>query len=68
MTLGALLGGMTGGIFMDMLGRKMTLLLISIPGVLGWLLVVLTLNPSNFLFFSLHNLSLLFTITLHNFV
>jgi len=46
MTLGALLGGMTGGIFMDMLGRKMTLLLISIPGVLGWLLVVLTLNPS----------------------
>jgi len=46
MTLGALVGGMTGGIFMDMLGRRTTLILISVPAVLGWLLMVLTVNPT----------------------
>jgi len=43
-TLGSLFGGMTGGIFMDMLGRKTTLLVISVPYILGWLLMVLTVN------------------------
>lgn len=64
MTLGALVGGMTGGIFMDMLGRRTTLILISVPAVLGWLLMVLTVNPSNLFFFLRMNLWLLFAITL----
>ena len=49
-TLGSLFGGMTGGIFMDMLGRKTTLLVISVPYILGWLLMVLTVNTSNVFF------------------
>lgn len=45
-TLGALFGGMTGGIFMDLWGRKTTLILICAPYVLSWLLLVVSINPS----------------------
>ena len=60
-TLGSLFGGMTGGIFMDMLGRKTTLLVISVPYILGWLLMVLTVNTSNDFF---HIIQYLFFIIL----
>ena len=49
-TLGALFGGMTGGIFMDLWGRKTTLILICAPYVLSWLLLVVSINPSKFFF------------------
>jgi MFS family permease len=44
--LGALLGALTGGFLMDRFGRKMVLIFLSLPFVLGWLLIAVAVHPS----------------------
>ncbi|KAG8227204.1 hypothetical protein J437_LFUL003410 [Ladona fulva] len=45
MTLGAMLGPLCGGICVDRIGRKYTLLLMGgVPAVIGWILVLLARN------------------------
>ncbi|XP_046650285.1 solute carrier family 2, facilitated glucose transporter member 8-like [Daphnia pulicaria] len=44
--LGALLGALTGGFLMDTFGRKMVLIFLSLPFVLGWLLIAVAVHPS----------------------
>ena len=39
LTLGALVGGLPGGILMDTLGRKTVMILTSFPYTIGWVLV-----------------------------
>ncbi len=45
--LGALIGALMGGLLMDRFGRKLVLVAMSLPFVLGWLLIVLAVDPSN---------------------
>lgn len=44
--LGALLGALTGGFLMDTFGRKTVLIFLSLPFVLGWLLIAVAVHPS----------------------
>lgn len=39
LTLGALFGGLVSGPIMDILGRKMTMLIWALPSVIGWVLI-----------------------------
>ena len=45
--LGALLGALTGGFLMDRFGRKLVLIFLSLPFVIGWLLIAVAVHPSN---------------------
>lgn len=47
MTLGALVGSLGGGFLMDRFGRKITLMAISVPYLLAWLLIATAVNPGN---------------------
>ncbi|XP_033225701.1 facilitated trehalose transporter Tret1-like [Belonocnema kinseyi] len=42
--LGDLLGGLINPLFIDRIGRKYTLLLFSLPGLIGWILIILANN------------------------
>ncbi len=44
--LGAMVGALVGGLLMDRLGRKTTLILMAVPAALGWALICLTVDPS----------------------
>jgi MFS family permease len=43
---GALFGALIGGLLMDKFGRKTVLIFLSVPYVLGWLLLILAVDPS----------------------
>lgn len=58
--LGALLGALTGGFLMDRFGRKMVLIVVSLPSVIGWLLIVLAVDPSKY------SLELIFRKSIHD--
>jgi len=45
--VGGLVGSVFGGLLMDRFGRRATLMTMSIPYIIGWLLVTLAVNPSN---------------------
>lgn len=47
--LGALFGGLSGGAFVDLFGRKKTLIGISAPFIGGWVLIITAINPGEFL-------------------
>lgn len=49
--IGALIGAFAGGFLMDRFGRSFTLMLMSIPFLIGWLLIALAVDPC--MFFSL---------------
>ena len=40
LTLGALVGALSAGFLMDTLGRKTTMILISFPFTIGWVLII----------------------------
>lgn len=42
--LGALVGAVCGALLMDKYGRRLTLILMSIPYITGWLVVTLAVN------------------------
>lgn len=44
--LGALLGALSGGFLMDRFGRKLVLISLSLPFVVGWLLIIVAVDPS----------------------
>lgn len=44
--LGALLGALVAGFLMDKFGRKLVLIFMSFPSVIGWLLIIAAVNPS----------------------
>ena len=46
--LGALFGALMGGFLMDRFGRKLVLIVMSLPFVIGWLLIILAVDPSKF--------------------
>lgn len=45
--VGGLVGSVFGGLLMDRFGRRTTLMAMSIPYIIGWLLITLAVNPSN---------------------
>ena len=44
--LGAMVGALVGGLLMDRLGRKTTLILMAVPAAIGWALICLSVDPS----------------------
>lgn len=45
--LGALFGALSGGILMDKFGRRLILMIISVPYLVAWLLIAAAVNPGN---------------------
>lgn len=45
--IGALIGALIGGFLTDKFGRKVVLIIISLPSVLGWLFFIFTVHSSN---------------------
>ena len=47
--IGASIGAICGGFLMDRFGRVFTLMAISVPYLVGWLLIAFAVDPRNFL-------------------
>ena len=55
LNIGALFGALSGGLLMDRFGRRFVLMTMTSPYIIGWLMITLAIDPSEYICKKLKN-------------
>ena len=55
LNIGALFGALSGGLLMDRFGRRFVLMTMTSPYIIGWLMITLAIDPSEYIGKKLEN-------------